>query len=119
MTTTMMTTAVAVRRRVRAGLLIAAVAALLPAAAVSAAERDEPLSTVVRYGDLDIESEAGAEALYRRLQLAARRVCPGDSRDLAMRAAVRACRAQAIERAVGSIGSTRLAAVQSARKRVS
>ena len=100
----------------RAGIGIAALASCMIAATAGADSKihvkDRLPSVVVRYGDLDISTESGARALYARLGTAARRVCPDDnSYDLRMLQTVRACRQQAIDRAVTNLNSTALAAV--------
>jgi UrcA family protein len=71
---------------------------------------------VVRYADLNLDSDAGALALYRRIAVAARRVCPNDH-PLELRHAqtVRTCRDQALTRAIAAVGSPRLAAIQADR----
>jgi UrcA family protein len=64
----------------------------------------EPLTKVVSYADLNINSEAGARTLYGRLCIAATEVCAplkgGSQRE---KATWRACVDQAIERSVGKI----------------
>jgi UrcA family protein len=67
---------------------------------------------VVRYGDLDLESEAGNEALYRRLRGAAARVCsvPAHLARLG-RSDENRCRNAALSRAVRAIGRNSLTAV--------
>lgn len=106
---------------VRAALAVAltTVSLLIASAPARAAERtgdEAPLQFVVRYTDLDLQTEAGALALYTRISTAARRVCPDEgSRNLQWLAAIRACRAQAIDRAVSGIGSEKLAAIHAAR----
>jgi UrcA family protein len=69
-------------------------------------------SAVVHYADLDLATEQGARALYRRIAIAAETVCPAaDNRDLAAAAESRSCREQAIARAVRDVGTPLLAAV--------
>lgn len=71
---------------------------------------------VVRYADLDLGTAQGAGVLYRRIVAAARKVCRDDgSRDLREAARMRACRREAVARAVAATGSARLAAVHSQR----
>lgn len=70
---------------------------------------------VVRYDDLNLASEQGALALYRRLSDAARRVCPlENSHDLGEFMRSRACRSEALARAVRAVNNPQLAAVQAA-----
>ncbi|MBS0612348.1 MAG: UrcA family protein [Proteobacteria bacterium] len=102
--------------RTVAGRAAAALLALGTAAALTgtaaAATPDEPPSVRVGYGDLNLDTDAGAHVLYRRLRAAARQVCSddADSREVARAANARACQHQAIERAVRTVGSPRLAA---------
>ncbi len=97
-----------------AGSMIGAFGAASAGAATTdtaASAADEP-SVVVRYGDLDLTSEAGARKLYHRLVVAARQVCPdGSSRDLSVLREVGACRNQAIVKAARQIPSPQLAAL--------
>ena len=99
------------------GLLsLAIVAGSLPAQA-RAAGPEQP-SIVVRYGDLNLDTAAGAQALYRRIVGAAHQVCPEPrSRDLRSFAAARACRTEAIARAVRQVNSPRLAAAHNGQAR--
>lgn len=81
------------------------------AAQVSASELQGP-DVVVRYGDLDLSTRAGAETLYSRIQLAAAQVCRGsDSFDLIMRAAAVRCQNALVAHAVANVPSPQLAAV--------
>jgi UrcA family protein len=75
----------------------------------------EAPSMVVRYDDLNLASEQGVLALYRRLSDAARRVCPlENSHDLGEFMRSRACRSEALARAVRAVNNPQLAAVQAA-----
>jgi UrcA family protein len=61
-------------------------------------------SVTVRYGDLNIARPAGALALYKRIQAAAKTVCPEPSRgDLERMALDRECIRQAIDAAVRDV----------------
>ena len=67
---------------------------------------------VVRFGDLDLSSEHGADQLYSRLLYAARYVC-GENDDPAYfyeRHAVRKCEQSSIENAVAEIDRPKLTA---------
>lgn len=102
--------------RARHALALVALATLGAAAAPAALAADTA-QVAVRYTDLDLETEAGAQALYARIAAAARRVCPEhDARDLHRSRAARECRADAIERAVSAVGNERLAAIDAARR---
>lgn len=108
-----------VRLRPRAFTAFAALGALTtaamfasPAVASAAQPSDEIPQTAVHYNSLELTSDNGTQALYKRLVSAARVVCPGyDSRDLAAYADSRACQREAVARAIMHIGSARLAAV--------
>ena len=56
---------------------VAVIAFALPA--VSSADELKGRSEKVSYADLDVDKETGAEALYRRLQQASKRVCGVES----------------------------------------
>jgi len=81
--------------------------------AVSTQSAAEPMRAEARvaFADLNLASEAGAEALLARINVAARAVC-GDRAGpmpLAERRAVRACMNEAVGQAVASIESPSLA----------
>jgi len=93
------------------GLLLA----LGSTAATQAFTPDESVPSIaVRYSDLDVSSDEGARALYRRILEAAQRVCDPHSSDVMALLGEHYCRQQAIERAVHSVGSPRLAALHRA-----
>jgi UrcA family protein len=108
------------RVSLRAALLTAVLSgmAATPAVAGERASNDSP-QAVVRYGDLDISTDAGALALYNRIADAARRVCPDDQgvRDLNRVRESRACRDAAVTRAVDALGSVKVASIMRAPKR--
>jgi UrcA family protein len=77
------------------------------ATAVAAPSRADDVATkVVRFGDLDLSTATGAEALYERIAAAARVVCRG-----AERALVRECKGRAVDDAVKAIGNPLLSSV--------
>jgi UrcA family protein len=92
----------------------------LPAAPDASAARpassqttlNEPAKVVVRYGDLNLSSDAGAEVLLRRLEQAARQVCgdPRERRPLAEISVILRCNAQSLERAIEAVGAQKLTA---------
>ncbi|HTV80852.1 MAG TPA: UrcA family protein [Steroidobacteraceae bacterium] len=97
--------------RVAAAAGVVGLMALGAGAPVSAAGLIGP-DVVVRYGDLDLKSRAGAERLYARIQLAAGQVCGlADSQELVMHDAAVRCQRQLVAHAVAGIPSTQLAAV--------
>jgi UrcA family protein len=64
----------------------------------------EPLTKVVSYGELNLNSESGARTLYGRLQMAARQVCaPFDGGTIRQRTNWRECFDQAIARSVKEV----------------
>lgn len=88
------------------------------AGATHAATPADPPAIKVAYGDLNLDSTPGTEALYARIVSAAREVCgsrTADIRDLAAFARVQACEARAITQAVHDVHSPALAALSSAR----
>lgn len=75
----------------------------------NAASQDVP-AVVVKYDGSTLVSTSGARALYKRIELAARQVCPDDStRDLARTIAAQRCQRDAVERAVRDIDNPQLA----------
>jgi len=68
--------------------------------------------TVVRYGDLDLSTNQGADHLYVRLDRAAHQVCgdTGDPLFLEARHSYRVCEQKAIEHAVAQLGRPKLTA---------
>ena len=69
-----------------------AIAALVAAIPSSAIASDEPPTEKVRYGDLNLATEEGVEALDRRLDRAVKRVCgEAHTRDLITQRAIREC----------------------------
>ena len=68
----------------------------------------------VAYGDLNLDSTPGTQALYARIVSAAREVCGSratDIRDLGALARAQACEARAITQAVHDVHSPALAAL--------
>lgn len=92
------------------------IAAVAPAHAAGRADASAPRQFAVSYADLDLQTEDGALALYQRIAMATRQVCPDDhSRDLRRLRALHACRAEAMDRAISGVGNERLAAIHAAR----
>jgi len=97
------------RRRSRA---IALAAGLLAAAAIASAQ--EPPTAHVRYSSSEASSPEGARHVYERIRAAARHVCGEDQideRDLTAWSAGRACEEHAVDQAVASVHSERVAAL--------
>jgi UrcA family protein len=85
--------------------------------AAGAEERfGEPVTKVVNYADLNLNTPAGAQALYRRLRAAAAIVCKRyESHTLQGMSRQRACFDQAIASAVKEIDSSAVTAYHLAR----
>jgi UrcA family protein len=102
--------------------LTALTACLLVGAAATthAATPAAPPAIKVAYGDLNLESASGTEALYARIVSAARTVCGSgdvDGRNLAALAHARSCESRAVAQAVHDVHSPALAALSGARVR--
>lgn len=97
------------------GYLPAICAGLMALSGVAAADEVSSSlqpSTVVSYGDLDLSTQAGLATLHKRLSIAAKKVCPTESRDVNEFARARACQADAFNRAAQTVGGPALALVQ-------
>ena len=94
------------------GALTAAVALVSPAVSSASELEADGLQTNVYYTQSDLATARGTQALYRRIEQAAEDVCPMSSSLLPTAAAAsKECQRQAIARAIGEIGSSRLAAI--------
>jgi UrcA family protein len=91
-------------------IALAAVAGICVASFAIGAHADEsntaaPVRTV-NYSDLNLNTQVGAEALYRRIRIAATQVCGDvDSRQLAQAAAAKACVNQAVTASVRAVNN--------------
>lgn len=94
-------------------LCLAAAAAMSGAIPARAQISDAVPSVTVKYGDLNIGAQAGAQVLLRRIESAANTACggPPDIRQLNQWASFEACRKSAVARAVVAIDSPMLTAV--------
>jgi UrcA family protein len=72
-------------------------------------------SVTVSFRDLDLSSPEGANALYRRIQAAAKQVCGYAGADLLERSIWRGCYRNAIADAVGKVNNPLLTAVHTGR----
>jgi len=100
-------------RLVRAAAPLVAMCGLIPALAHAYPFPDDDVRSVkVHFGDLDLNSPAGAERLYKRLSVAARDVCgeEWDIIDLQQLADIRECRSDAVEDAVTTVDRPMLTA---------
>ena len=81
-------------------------------AALAATASDSAPSVRVRYSDLNLSTEEGANTLYQRITIAAHQVCSNQyTRDLDFVTASQRCESQAVARAVSGIHSPQLALV--------
>lgn len=101
---------ISLRRRLTATLFCAATVLGTAAGVAKADDAPAVRSVVVKYRDLDLRTQSGAVTLYRRIELAAHKVCPdADSRKLEDKTATWSCRRQAVERAAESIDNPQVA----------
>ncbi|MBX9745674.1 MAG: UrcA family protein, partial [Hyphomonadaceae bacterium] len=99
--------------RLGASLLAACVVMVLSSGEASGDTLPESEHMRVAYADLDLNSDAGAGMLMRRIESAAERVCDFDYIERApqRRSAARTCMRDAIESAVRQVDSARLQAM--------
>ncbi len=97
------------------GLLLLS-AAVLAMNAVPAAAADQVItrSTVVKFGDLDLASDAGAQTLYQRITRAAGKMCE-DAADRFPLSEYRNCVTRAVADAVAKVDRQTLYAVHQSR----
>jgi UrcA family protein len=88
------------------------VAAALVAGFATAGQAAEFQQVHVNYGDLNVNSEAGAAVLYQRIRNAAEQVCGTFGvRDLGAEAAAKACKTRAIGEAVAAVHAPALSQI--------
>ena len=97
-------------------MLLSAFVLTMNALPASAAETIVTKSQVVRFGDLNLASDAGAQTLYGRINLAARRVCAGANDDRFGNRDYRACMKKAVDDAVAQVDRPTLYAVHQSGK---
>jgi len=79
---------------------------------VQAGEPAQSFSTIVSYGDLNLDSEQGARVLYARIRNAAGRVCSSlEGRDLSQKNLWQGCFDKAVASAVTQVNKTRVTAL--------
>ena len=103
------------RKKLYTGLscLLGTLAASGAMSSPAGAHEETPISKVVRFGDLDLTTLAGARVLYRRIQAAAEDVCTLPiSRSLVIREEGRVCMRTAIDKAVRQVDSVQLTALR-------
>ena len=81
------------------------------ATALRTVEQQDVSHHLVRYGDLNLNTEKGADQLYRRLNYAARTVCSDDGDMYYYSRAYHQCRHNALERAVAQLGQPKVTAI--------
>ena len=99
----------------RAAAAVLALGLTVAFAPVARADAAADVPTLeVSYTDLDIATEQGARALYRRISTAARQVCPRGEGSIVpkLNDISRTCIRDAIARAVREVNSPRLAEVE-------
>ena len=93
--------------------LFALLSAAAPILARAAGEQRLPTCSV-HFAELNLDSAAGTEFLYRRIRSAAQTVCRGlEGREISRQAAHARCEEEAIEHAVTEVGHPRLTAYYS------
>jgi UrcA family protein len=105
-----------VKNRSKSLASILAASLLLPCAAmgvrVHAAEAPQYDSTVVAYGDLNLDSKQGAKALYARLRNGAEDVCSSfEGRDLFFKKLWQSCFDSAVAAAIAQVNRSSLTAL--------
>jgi UrcA family protein len=94
--------------------LVVAVSAFLVAHTASAAREEVPMA-VVKFQDLDVNTPAGAAALYWRIHQAAIRVCNPDDDPVLHSGGWQHCAQDAEARAIGQLSLSRLTAYYQAK----
>jgi UrcA family protein len=90
-------------------ILVLATATLAANAGQARTSVSEPVSIVVRFGDLDLDHPDGIARLNARVRAAARAVCDRpNSRGLRQQALGRACAASAVARALAEVNASEL-----------
>jgi UrcA family protein len=96
--------------------ILLATAALSLSGLAAAAPRDAN-SVVVRYGDINLGSQAGVASLHQRLRNAAESVCsPLETRILGLRNAYESCVTDALAQGVAAVGHPALTEFHVARQ---
>lgn len=111
-----MKTAIKIQSTFTASLLAASFFALGCAAMGGRAQAGEPAQStntrIVRYGELNLDSEQGAKVLYARIRSAAKDVCSSlEGRNFAEKKLWQGCFDQAVASAVGQVNNTRVTAL--------
>ena len=84
-----------------------------------AAAKDDAVSAVVGYSDLDLTQSADATRLYSRLKYVSQKVCASyASRELRMQRLHAACMDDALSAAVEKVNDTKLSSLHAAEPRI-
>ncbi len=90
-------------------ILVLVTATLTAPAGQARTSLGEPVSIVVRFGDLNLDHPDGIARLHARIRAAARAVCDRpNSGSLRLQAVGRACAASAVARAVAEVNASEL-----------
>ena len=110
MKTTIKTQSISAASILAAGFVaISGAATVVPA---QAAEQAQAHTQIVRYGDLNLDSEQGAKVLYTRIRGAAGNVCSSlDGRNLIEKKLWQGCFDKAVASAVEQVNMTRVTAL--------
>jgi len=105
--------------RVIGTALVIATASMI-ATIASAKEHDGRVSTVVRYGDLDLSRSTDVARLYRRLKFASERVCylTDDYHNMRLKQVQADCMQGALNRAVERVNAPKLTQLHAAEPRI-
>jgi UrcA family protein len=105
--------------RVIGTALVIATASMI-AAVASAKGEDGRVSTVVRYGDLNLSQSADVARLYARLKYASEKVCyvSDDYHNLRLKQVQADCMQGALNRAVESVNEPKLTQLHAAEPRI-
>jgi UrcA family protein len=110
-----MKTAIKTQSMFTASLVAASFLAFGGGAMVGRAQAAEPgqsYTSIVRYGDLNLDSEQGAKVLYARIRRAAGYVCSSlDGRNLTEKKLWQGCFDKAVGSAVGQVNKPRVTAL--------
>jgi len=89
--------------------LLTVAAALAITGIAGATTRSEVPSTIVKFGDLALNTKAGVRTLHARIHAAAQFVCSGiDSRVLGLREQYDTCVSDAVRDSVAAVGNENL-----------
>jgi UrcA family protein len=90
-----------------------ALACALGSAGASAEDRDDAPTAHVYFGDLNLGNPTGVQMLYRRINLAANKVCgQADLRDLRATERKEQCIEHAIDEAIATVNNPKLSALR-------